>query len=70
MTTGRSLRWVLNWSRRPQMRCSALSRTEQVLAMITSATFMSVVRSYPAAPNIEKTTSVSPTFIWHPYVSM
>ena len=69
-TPGRRLRCRLNCSIRPQIRCSALSRTEHVFAMIRSASSIDSVRSYPSPARMEKMTSVSFTFIWQPYVSM
>ena len=60
---GRFFRCRLNCSIRPQIRCSALSRTEQVLAMMRSASSMFSVLSYPSFARMEKMTSVSFTFI-------
>ena len=60
----------LNTSIRPQMRCSALSLTEQVLAITRSASSICSVLSYPAFARMAKITSVSFTFIWQPYVSI
>ena len=54
----------------PQIRCSALSRIEQVLISINPASPISLVKLYPDFERIEITTSLSATFIWQPYVSI
>ena len=66
LVPGRSVLCFWNWSILPQIRCSALSLMEQVLAIITSAPAISSVLAYPALPSMAKTTSVSATFIWQP----
>ena len=58
-----------NW-RRDTIFCSALSRIEQVLRRMASASSIFSVTAYPAISIIDATTSLSATFIWQPYVSI
>jgi hypothetical protein len=63
-------RSAFQYDRRDIIFCSALSRMEQVF-MITAAASVSIsVSEYPAIPIMVAITSLSATFIWHPYVSM
>ena len=55
---------------RPKTRCSALSRTAQVLTSSTSAPSGSSVATNPSRPSAPSMSDESATFIWQPYVSM
>mmetsp|Transcript_8717 Transcript_8717/g.21958 ORF Transcript_8717/g.21958 Transcript_8717/m.21958 type:complete len:224 (-) Transcript_8717:308-979(-) len=63
------LRRLLKYARRCQIFASAFSRMAQVFTRITSASCMSSVLSHPLSLSTESITSLSLTFIWHPYVS-